>query len=700
MAQLKFGSAGVSTTEIDLSQPTSQQPVGVPAGIIGTALKGPAFVPITVGVIDDFYAKFGLTDGKKFGPIAVSEWLRNAGAVTYLRVLGVGDGTTRQTNGDVNSAGFTVGEQQPNATNAGSLGSNPYSNVGGALGRTYFLGAFMAETSGSTLFSQAGINADVAAFTAAPIVRGVLMATSGVILTLSSSVSGVNSAPASNTAVATDAVGSPLGDVVLMTSGIARQDFVLLINGLTNTNPLFPNVITASFDMTAPNYFGNVLNTNPLNLSQAGYCLYAGWDIHPSTAVVTGSGIVSTKYGAGAATVFAAGIEPSAFLLTSSLARDTGNSQVPDYEDFRDRFSHARSSWVVSQPFGGQPHNLFRVHALDDGHYASTLYKLSIENLAYSSDPTNLYGSFDLVLRQWGDNDLAPTYIEQWRGLSLNPSDSRYIAQVIGDMNAYFDFDRGPTAQKLVINGNYPNASNYVRIEMDANVDAGEVDPTALPVGIRGARHLITAGSGTLAAPTNRIVSGSNNELLISSTVAFASTVEPPVPMRQNLTQGSGAKLQVQPLLYWGVQFEHVPAVATPNATSQPNNSLKSFAKFFPEMRTDIQNFRVGDNPGAVTSAGAVVDADKFNLNMFTLMNVQVVTNSAGTADPNQWVNATYVRNGNIVTNNVAATRALLTTDFIQANRRFLKWSFFMQGGFSGVNIFDNDEATLSNAAV
>ena len=117
MSQLKFGSAGVTAREIDLSGPLTVQPVGTPAGIIGTALKGPAFVPITVGTISDFYAKFGRTDGEKFGPIAVAEWLRNARAVTYLRVLGVGDGLNRvETSGyegSVNAAGFVVGEQEP-----------------------------------------------------------------------------------------------------------------------------------------------------------------------------------------------------------------------------------------------------------------------------------------------------------------------------------------------------------------------------------------------------------------------------------------------------------------------------------------------------------------------------------------------------------------------------------------------------------
>ena len=49
MAQLKFGSAGVTSREIDISGPVSQQPSGIPAGVVGTSMKGPAFVPVTVG---------------------------------------------------------------------------------------------------------------------------------------------------------------------------------------------------------------------------------------------------------------------------------------------------------------------------------------------------------------------------------------------------------------------------------------------------------------------------------------------------------------------------------------------------------------------------------------------------------------------------------------------------------------------------
>ena len=59
MAEQVFKSPGVTTREIDLSGPGTVSPQGIPAGVIGTAIRGPAFVPVTVATFQDFIAKFG-----------------------------------------------------------------------------------------------------------------------------------------------------------------------------------------------------------------------------------------------------------------------------------------------------------------------------------------------------------------------------------------------------------------------------------------------------------------------------------------------------------------------------------------------------------------------------------------------------------------------------------------------------------------
>lgn len=716
MAQLKFGSAGVTAREIDISGPVTQQPVGVPAGIIGTSLKGPAFVPVTVGNLSDWYSKFGQTDGKKFGPLAVVEWLRNAQSVTYLKVLGTGDGRERNADGSVTSAGFVVGEELPSET-TGYITSNPHATLSGDPGRVYFLGCFMSESVGSTFFSDAGLqgagSVTPGTSTSVPIVRGVVMAPSGVLLTLSASVDGINSAVPAATAVgkAGDASvrGSSLGTVVLSTStGQPKQEFTLYLNGHKGSDVRYPNRLVASFDPTSNNYFGKTLNSDPLKIQEAGHCLYADWEVHPTLAVVTGSGLISTLSGAAVNNYG----EPSAFLLTSSVARSlNGTSTVPGYESFEDRYGHAKSPWIVSQKFGGQVQNLFRLHGLDDGAGNSTKFKVSIENITVSSDPLNKYGSFDLVLRDWTDRDQDKKNLpnEVYRGVNLDPTSDRYVAKVIGDVHAYFDFDRQESEQRLVVDGNYENRSNYVRVEVHPDVENGFVDPSALPMGFRGIDHLVTSGSAPMA-PFGGF------ELAAMASQSFSPSkrlVTPPLPFRTKITNMEewSATESVNTRLYWGAQFEHPTTLAKKNDGVLQNSSLKSFAKYFPNFVVGKASFLTGSNSGQADSADwGIVDADRFCNNFFTLENIQVVTGSNGLADPSKWSKAVYVRNGGVGSRNLTQIAADglgdenrlrgFKVDDIPANKQYAKFTFLMQGGFDGVNIFNADESEINNNAV
>ena len=153
-----------------------------------TAQKGRAFVPITFPTYQDFVAEFGATDGQKFGPLAINEWMRNARAGTYVRVLGVGDGKQRVAGGTnaghVNNAGFVVGSEQ--VWDNGLQGYNRYAKKEGVPGRTFLLGALMTQKASTTVLSDAGL--PITATRAFPILRGMIMAPSGVNLALSSSV--------------------------------------------------------------------------------------------------------------------------------------------------------------------------------------------------------------------------------------------------------------------------------------------------------------------------------------------------------------------------------------------------------------------------------------------------------------------------------------------------------------------------------
>jgi phage tail sheath protein FI len=709
MAELTFKSPGVSTREIDLSGPANVTPQGIPAGVVGTAQKGRAFVPVTVATYQDFVAEFGESDGEKFGPLAMYEWLQNARAGTYIRVLGVGNGTKRLDDGTANSgkvsyAGFVVGSKQVQPT--GDLGENEYAGsaqagYNGELGRTYFLGCLMSESNGSTYLSDAGITGK----DSMPIVRGVLMVASGVIASLSSSFS-TNNSP-NNTLVSS---GSFTSDTVSGDAGAhlgtvdindGRSDFILFLNGLEPTDR-HSNVITASFDPNSAQYFARVLNTDPQKMEEAGHYLYTSWDVYPSYAVVTSSG-QQTGSPAGV------GLIEAAFLLTGSQLHNSGTTTLPNYEGFEDRYSTAFSPFVVSQKFGGKPKNLFRFHALDDGRSANDLFKITIENISATKNENSPYGTFDVLIRSFYDTDENPVVFESFRSLSLDPASDRYIARIIGDQHIYYDFDQKRGAQKLRVEGSYPNASKYVRVEMDADVDTMSIDSTALPLGFRGPHFLLTSGTDSSGnAPLLGYVTGTLDHGIDVTNLQAAQVA--PVPYRVNIGKGTGISRRVNAALTWGVQFEMQSSLPDPNGNVGPDLSRVSYTQYFPMYHTNFRNVMIGDTAGAVADGGMVLDSDAFQNNLFSLENVQVATSSADKPDDRRWEIASYRRNGVKLTALTASDGTVYTdsnTRFLDPvkdfshlpSRKYLKFSFFMQGGFDGVNIFDHQKSRLSDIA-
>jgi phage tail sheath protein FI len=82
-------SPGVFTREKDLSfLPQGIAEIG--AAIIGPTKKGPAFVPTVVSNFNAFKEMFGGLSQDLYVPFTVREYLRSAGTVTVVRVLGLG----------------------------------------------------------------------------------------------------------------------------------------------------------------------------------------------------------------------------------------------------------------------------------------------------------------------------------------------------------------------------------------------------------------------------------------------------------------------------------------------------------------------------------------------------------------------------------------------------------------------------------
>ena len=748
MAELTFKSPGVSTREIDLSGPTVTGPSGVPAAVIGTAAQGRAFVPITVATFADFVAEFGDTDGTRFGPMALRQWMDHSRSGTFLRTLGVGNGKKRNTDGSVTNAGFVVGSQQVKGN--GQLADNPYAGTAtaqGGQGRTHFLGVIMEEKNSSAIFTDAGLNS------VQPILRGIIMAPSGVNPALSASrpsstvgssavggkykqktdFSGNNLPLGAPTAVNRAAsftfgagvnadAGSTVGAVNIAGG---RQEFVMLLNGHTHTGE-FPTVLTASFDPTAPNYFANVFNTDPQLIQKAGHYLYAHYDIYSNYAVCTGSTLMSASNddGGGYAAMVNGTVasrkipnmklEDIALLVTASQARNTGTVRIPNYEGFVDRYRTAKSPTIISQQFGGGYKDLFTVHALDDGAVGNTRVKVSVENIQKSTNVNNKWGTFDLLVRDYHDTDESPVVLEKFAKCSLDPSNERFVGRVVGDYYLYYDFDKRVGSQKLVVEGAYPNMSNYIRVDTTVELERGEIPATALPIGFRGVQHLVTSGSSIFAPISEDYSAGSaQTQAGVAAANIFRNTevtqmlVQPPIPMRRTIARGQAPKKRTAGNLYWGVQFEKGTKVAEPNNTAVFDSQLPSYGVYMPNYHQTQQAAMVGNNAGTADIDGTILDADRFNNNLFALTKIQVITKS-DKADANQWAAATYKRTGvatatmdDIDGTSSSNTRLLsVSKDFgLSSARRFLKFTTVCQAGFDGLNIYDKQKFQMTSTA-
>ena len=645
----------------------------------------------------------------------------DAGGITAAGSLTNGDTRLLLTQKTVGVAGNTGGNSDDianlvagsndgvfnNATFAGGAAgiSNPGSSV---PGRTYFLGCFMKDAAGSTYLADSrGSGEHEGASSGQPVVRAVLMTPGGVIPALQSTTTANNDV--SDTygtrgvfgTVANEAdAGAPIGDIDLVKG--SKQEFVVLLNGHKNSDSS-RNIISASFNPESPSYFVNKFNTDPTKLQEMGHYLYAHYDVYPQQAVPAkhATANASGGYGDGG---------NAAFLLSSSLDRNVGSAGtadvmgVPNYESFSDRFSTAFSPFVISQEFGGRNVNLFKFHALDDGAVGSGAYKITIENIKASDKPNTDFGSFDVLIRKFDDTDKEPFVLEAFRGLSLDHSSDRFIAKVIGDLNTHYDFDKKTGSQKLVVEGSYPNASSFVRVELSADLKNDRLDDAALPFGFRGIYHPVTSG---IAANGSAVLSGGPYATGVTANHLSGAQI-PPVPMRERISNGSGNKQILDSDLTWGVQFEVKKYPANPNSGKVIDSSIFSLVKMFPSFAKTTQAAWVGDNEGTPDVAGSILDADRFNNNKFTLERIQVLPSANGKPDRKQWPASRYSRTGVLAAsltdidgeskNNHRFLQPSDLTDLV--TQKYMKFTFPLQGGFDGLNIFDKEKSEMSNLAV
>jgi hypothetical protein len=477
----KFISPGIFINEIDNSQlPALPDEIG--PVVIGRTERGPAMRPVKVSSFSEFVEVFGnpipggqggdiWRDGNYTSPTyasyAAQAYLRNSNSVTMVRLLGAEqDGLA---DGAAGKAGWqTSGSNNPSAaSNGGAYGlfvfpsASAATAVTGALAAVWYINEGTIELSG-TLRDDATVTTGASALFRSNALEGAIGG------------AGVNEFKA--------LIKDESGNTVKETSFNFSPSSAKYIRKVFNTNPTLVNTAITQTDQ------------------QEKYWLGGTFERHLSSLVSTSSyGVI--------------------------LGLDSGSTSAANFET---GFQAAQTPWIISQhnqsAYSGfnasSMQKLFKFHTLDAGEDEMKKLKVSIADVKASTSDADPYGSFSVLVRDASDSDTAPVVLERFSSVNLNPNSSRYIGRAIGDQ--YLTWN--DTARRHTVLGNYLNASKFIRVEMNSDVDQGVTDAALIPFGsfgpVRMKQWEYTSGSFA-TAPSNVWARGGSAQIALAQSVNF-----------------------------------------------------------------------------------------------------------------------------------------------------------------------------------
>ena len=711
MAELILKTPGFSQIETDSTAPVKETPLGVPAGVIGTSQKGPAFIPITVASQAGFTQVFGNLDVKKPAPYAANEFLQYRNALTFIRILGAGSNETTtdiantEQTGRVKNAGFVVKGGPVLSGTAGTPTDFRHS------GSVQFLTAKHIvkneEVFGMPMFSDNNSLSINSGGDGCYLVRAAMLVATDARMMILDGNQAINSgtfAPAISPLLPTP------DDVATLSGGYFKLAISSSVPSYASTDGVpGVKVFTASLNPSDSNYVGKILNTDPTKFAQEKHLLYMDFAVDDELA--------SPSTGADEIAILSGSDNYLSMGSTGSVYRDA-------FGMFNTRYTTPKTTWFISQPFGMSEYDLFYFETLDDGA-VSAKYKISIGNLKASTNDAYEYGSFTVMIRAFDDTDINPQIIEEYPNVSLDPQADNYIAKVIGNIKYSYNFDSDVESERRITrSGLFTNKSSVVRIVMHDDVEKGILPKKCLPFGFRGLEVLKTNTqlnamgwiSDLAPASISKRIDG-----LSTGTIdpRLLGSILPPVPLRFKVTHGEvntsppaahaytgypGLQEVTDARYYWGIKFERNNAPLNPNVTQEKNSYVEQIIKF------------AGLKKLGLTTTGS--EADRFNDNKFTLAKVALsntdiaqITSSAAT----HMLEAAYLRDGIPSTTNysirdagptVPINRITFATLYASGGAtlfnkfsNFTKYTNVFYGGFDGVNILDKDAALMGDKA-
>jgi len=232
--------------------------------------------------------------------------------------------------------------------------------------------------------------------------------------------------------------------------------------------------VSASIDASKNNYITKVYGNSPKSVD---YPVYVQYENKTATALFNNLGDVTVE-----------------------LAKLSNFEFLSDY-------STAATPWITSQKIGSTAKNLFKFHTLSHGTSVNHEVKVGIRDVRTSTevaDP-NGYGVFTVEVRRVNtsnipnspyssqDTDQVPDIIETYLNVNLDPESPNYIARRIGDRSQSIT-----DAGNIVVSGDYPNISKYIRVQVTDAVANKTNEKTLIPFGFRALNSPMPMASGSL----------------------------------------------------------------------------------------------------------------------------------------------------------------------------------------------------------
>jgi hypothetical protein len=273
----------------------------------------------------------------------------------------------------------------------------------------------------------------------------------------------------------------------------------------------------------------------------------------------------------------------------TSLFNNLGHVSVElaiiyDYAFVQD-YTAASTPWVTSQKLGSVAKDLIKFHSLSHGLSTNYDVKVGIRDIKTSAEVTdpNGYAQFTVEVRRINnanivnspyssaDTDQTPEIVETFSNVNLDPDSPNYIAKRIGDRYQTVSDDG-----VLTVNGDYPNISKYIRVQVKEAVSSKTNEKSLIPFGFRAPNTPVPVASGSIhlkaaTYKTSQVVNSysSANYLGFDYTSANNMVYLAPLPDAAVLTTGSNADF------YLGDVSQDAQA-GFPSATSAYSGSLET----------------------------------------------------------------------------------------------------------------------------